>query len=155
MGCSEKHFAYGKPAGHFKTSGVWGECSLACSLAAEVGCNSRITHIFYFRDKIQCDNLDFFRQDTFKTCLVSPSPLGPELARNGERTQMRSCIERAQHVAGKLRKLHLQSWLMTLFGQGTVRKIQVWLPFTRHFGPTPHVFCTQEWWRQTQPGISV
>lgn len=42
-----KHFASGKPAGYFKTSGVSGQCSLA----AEVGSNYCITHILPFRDK--------------------------------------------------------------------------------------------------------
>lgn len=51
----EKHFAYGKPAGYFKTSGVSGECSLA----AEVGSNYCITHILPFRDKIRGDSLIF------------------------------------------------------------------------------------------------
>lgn len=39
-GAKEKHFAYGKPAGYFKTSGV----SRECSLAAEVGSNYYYTH---------------------------------------------------------------------------------------------------------------
>lgn len=49
----EKHFAYGEPAGYFKTSGVWGECSLA----AEVGSNYCIAHILSCRDEVGCKGL--------------------------------------------------------------------------------------------------
>lgn len=54
-GVKEKHFACGKPAGYFKTSGVSGECSLA----AEVGSNYCITRILSFQDKTWCKSLIF------------------------------------------------------------------------------------------------
>lgn len=56
-GAKGEHFADGKPAGYFKTSGVSREGSPARSLAAEVGSNYGYTHPLVSR--YDCHSLIF------------------------------------------------------------------------------------------------